>query len=550
MTATATTDTSAPVAVPDRMQALLSLLFELLNRDESVPVEPVIQTLAKQFDAAAAGICSAAEGVVTLRLQVCSQSEGVMPARYPWEGNVALLQRLHGAARALSFDEADGSWLICQVWEPRFGEPLLAWIWQAGRRSWTTAESAALPLAGQTLARFLAKECDNSDSSARAWQMACTRRALARSAAVTSRLSHDMGNVLTGILGFAELAQQGLPAHAPARGFLREVVESAQRGAAWVHKLHLFCRRTTRPAWPVVLSALLPEQQERVRGRGKDGLTLETDVPGDLPMLGADAAAVRHLLMQLVDNACDALAGQGTVKLTARTVELDKTACRELLGEARPGPHVEIAVRDAGRGIPPEMRARLFAEVFFSTKPNYRGLGLLTSFGVLQRFGGGLRLDTPADGPGTLARIYLPVAAISTDTVPAARGARVLLVMDDPLVCVSMRRVLEAAGAIVVAAEGAHAALAQYQAASARFDLIVAEVRLTHLTGFELARRLLDREPTANFVFVQMDDPIPAPRGDDRLKRFALLTGPFDPPPLLAAIQEALTRQTVNPTAS
>lgn len=550
MTAPTVPGSSTPDASQIRVQALLGVLSTLLLRDENEPIEAAIQSLVKHFDATAAGLCSADEGAAPLRLQVCGQSDVAPPMRFPWEENTALLQRLCGSGRAQSFENANGSWLACQVWEPRFGEPLLAWLWHVGRHTWSAEEAAALPLAGQMLARCLIQEGGIEGGAALAWQVACARRHLTQAAAITSRLSHDVGNVLTGILGFAQLAQQVMPTHASARAFLQEVVESAQRGAAWVHKLHLFCRRTSQPVWPTVLTALLPEQQERVQARGKDGLTLHFDASDELPLLGADAATVRHLLSQLIDNACEAMLGPGTVSVTARAVELDNAACRELFGEARPGSYVEVVVRDPGRGISAEVRARLFTDVFFSTKPSNRGLGLLTSFGLLKRYGGGLRLDAPADGPGTLARVYLPVLVVPTDVAPAARGAHVLLVMDDAPTRASARRLLETLGATVAVSEGAHPAMAQYQASSRRFDLVLAEVRLAHLTGFELARRLLDRDPTANFVFVQIDDPIPAPCGDDRLKRFAHLTGPLDPPPVLAAVQTALAKPSGTPSAT
>src|SRR5262249_21668086 len=84
-------------------------------------------------------------------------------------------------------------------------------------------------------------------------------------------------------------------------------------------------------------------------------------------------------------------AGPGVVTLSARLVELGEADCQELLGGAGPGPHLEVTVADTGGGLSPEARRRLFHEVFFSTKPRHRGLGLAQVYGLLQGCRGGLR---------------------------------------------------------------------------------------------------------------------------------------------------------------
>jgi len=101
---------------------------------------------------------------------------------------------------------------------------------------------------------------------------------------------------------------------------------------------------------------------------------------------------------------------------------------------------------------------------------------------------------------------------------------------------------LSAAGYQVSPAGGAHEALALHQTSREPFACVVAEVRLAHLNGFELARRLQDRDPAGSFVFVQMQS-YPIPSRDDRLRQFELLCRPFEPPALLEAVRAALGRR-------
>jgi signal transduction histidine kinase len=118
---------------------------------------------------------------------------------------------------------------------------------------------------------------------------------------------------------------------------------------------------------------------------------------------------LRQVLGQVLDNAGEAVRGPGTVTVAARTTVLTAADCLDLFGNARPGPHVEVTVTDTGVGLSPEARRRLLRDVFFSTKPQQRGLGLAIVYGLLHTLQGGFRLDgTPAGG--TAVRLLLPVS--------------------------------------------------------------------------------------------------------------------------------------------
>ncbi len=527
---------------PGSRVTLFGYLHQLLMQGKPAATDMALQKIAELFDASAAGLTSLPNSAPPLRYQGVFRAADTIPARFPWEQNASILQRVRGEVRATGQETENGSWLISQVWEPRFGDPLLLWLWRPGPRPWATDDAAALPLAGQTIARLTFQGELPPDDQARAWQLACTRRHLDQAAVVTSRLSHDFGNVLTGIMGFTELSLTQLGASSPAGRHLQEVLEGAKAGAHWIHKLHQFCRRNVPEHWPTPLQALVPEQQSRLRESGAAGRELKTEVPADLPLLAVDADSLRHVLTQLVDNAWEAVKTAGTIVIAARPVELSESACRDMLGSPRAGRHVELSVRDTGPGLSTAARAKLFTEVFYSTKPRYRGLGLLMVFGILQRFGGGLRIDPPAPEEGTTVRVYLPVAQLPATNAAELRGARVLVVMDDPVMRQSVGMLLASAGCQVTPATGAHEALALYQTSRASFALVLTEIRLAHLGGFDLARRIQDRDPAANFLFVQMHA-FPSPSRDERLKQFDVLCRPFDPPALLDSVRTALARQ-------
>jgi signal transduction histidine kinase/CheY-like chemotaxis protein len=522
-----------------RTDAALGYLQQLLEQATPEPVDSVFVKLAELFDAAGGGLSSLPGALPALRYQAWRDNRAARPVRLPWDENASAWLPIRGAIRASALQFEGGTWLVCQVWEPRGGEALLFWMWREGKKEWLTSEAAALTLAGQTVARlaFRAKA-----GSVHAWQVACTRRQLEQAALLTSRLSHDFGNFLTGIMGFTELSLAQLPANTPAARYLQEVLDAARQGAKWIHKLHEFCRRNLPEHWPAPLPALVSELTAGLEEATVAGLVFKTDVPAHLPLLALDADAVRTILTQLVENAREALKGKGTIALKARPVELTQADCDELLGGARPGPYVEVTIADTGPGMSPEVRARLFNEIFYSSKPRYRGLGYLMVYGILQRFGGGLRLEPATAEGGTTVRVYLPAvglpAALPGDVL---QGASVLVVLDDAVMRESLCTLLSAAGCKTTPAAGAHQALALYQTSRTPFALVLAEVRLANLSGFELARRIQDRAESANFLFVQMQA-YSSPSRDERLKTFDILCRPFDVPALLGAVRAALGR--------
>jgi signal transduction histidine kinase len=100
-------------------------------------------------------------------------------------------------------------------------------------------------------------------------------------------------------------------------------------------------------------------------------------------------------------------------------VELSESDARSYLGKAGGGGHLLVTVTDAGTGIKPEVRRRLFAEPFFTTKVRHRGLGLAIAYRVLCAHRGGIQLDpVQPPGTGTQVRVVLPLAA----PPPAAAG--------------------------------------------------------------------------------------------------------------------------------
>lgn len=248
------------------------------------------------------------------------------------------------------------------------------------------------------------------------------RQRLDDAAVIAGRMAHEFDNILTGIIGFADLTAPLVPEGSQASQFIAEIAKVGQRGNAFTQQLHQLSR--SGRAVPVAgsVAAAVAKEVARQRSDWPAGVTVRSDIPGSLPEVGMESTPLGMVVGHLIQNAAEASPAGGEIAVTARLVELSPEQAKEYLGQVGPGPHVEMMVRDAGPGIKPEVRAKLFAEPFFTTKVRHRGLGLAVVYRTLFAHRGGVRLE-PAPDAGTAARAVIPPAAARPAPAPAPLAA-------------------------------------------------------------------------------------------------------------------------------
>ena len=391
-------------------------------------IEIVLRRLVEWFEA---------DGIGLTRHDAVEPELSFFPMRpvphvFPWQTDVGVRKQLEASSSAETFHNSVGEWLIAPVLEPGRATTSWAWLYRLNGRNWNEAE----PWLWQYASRFLIprqKPTIDSPTSAE-WKQRLDLAAL-----VTGRLSHDFGNYLTGIMGFTELSLMHVDADSAPHRFMQEVLEAARNGADWLRRLHHFCRRGPMGGWPTVISSVLAAEEARLRSTGMAGMRWLTEVPADLSLVAMDALSLQTALAELANNACEATKFEGTIRIKAGVIELTQAECRALLGSAAPGRFVRLSVADDGPGFTPQHRERLSRELFFSTKPKQRGLGLPVVYGILQRCAGALRIGAPTEGAGARVELYLPVADIAPVT-PRPDAPPVLVVQSDPHLLESMRR--------------------------------------------------------------------------------------------------------------
>jgi PAS domain S-box-containing protein len=365
---------------------------------------------------------------------------------------------------------------------------------------------------------------------------------------LTSSVAHDFNNILTSIVGYANVLKLKLPAADPMHGLAQQILASADRAAVLIKSMLAFGSKqildlATTPlsrALQLTIDSIAPDLAPVVKVQLSDGAPPDTSVLVDQSQL---AQALRHILL----NARDAMRSGGTITVSTSIMELEDTFI-SIHGYGTKGAYAVIAFTDTGEGMSEETRRKAF-EPFFTTREFGQGLGLGLAivYGTIKSHKGFVNIYSEA-GVGTTVRVYLPVAdlprsnAMDDQLVPSGNGETILLAEDDRHIRSIMTSVLEQFGYRVIATATAESALEEFKAGPERIDLALLDAVLPGMSGSELGDAILRIRPETRIIMTSGHTP-------DLLRAKGLLrpgigfiSKPVSPRDLLQKIREVLSQ--------
>jgi PAS domain S-box-containing protein len=312
-------------------------------------------------------------------------------------------------------------------------------------------------------------------------------------------IAHDFNNILGAIISCAEFAMEDTPADSPTREDLEHVLKSSYRGKNLIKQILTFSRRSEQERQPVEIEPLVKECIKFLRASLPASIEIRQSISSGCGMVLADPTQIHQVIMNLCTNAAHAMRERGGILKVSLFEENPSVAFSK---DAGTGSCVRLAVSDTGHGMDNKILERIF-DPFFTTKKRGEGtgLGLSVVHGIIMNHGGDIAVYSEP-GKGATFEVFLPSIEHSSDMPEKPNGAavhrgteRIMFVDDEEDLVYAGEKMLRRLGYEPAVFQSSLEALKAFRAEPHRFDLIITDQSMPHLTGTELAREALRLRP-------------------------------------------------------
>lgn len=320
-------------------------------------------------------------------------------------------------------------------------------------------------------------------------------------------IAHDFNNILSGVIGFTELALNSVEENTLIAEDLQEVYAAGLRAKDLVHQILIFARQSDEKLEPIQVDFIIKEVLKFIRSSIPTSIEIKQDIASSSLIMG-NSTQIHRVMMNLCTNAAHAMVKErGTLEISLSDITIDNATQRRKL-ELSFGNYIEIKVSDTGSGIAPEYIEKIF-DPYFTTKGQGEGsgMGLAVVHGIVEKYGGKIFVDSKV-GQGTIVTIYLPVARArdseqhyKVEELPTGQE-RILIVDDEAQIAKMVSRTLSQLGYSVVTKIHSVEALELFQSSPQDFDLVISDMTMPTISGDQLAEKLLQIRPDIPIILM------------------------------------------------
>lgn len=308
-------------------------------------------------------------------------------------------------------------------------------------------------------------------------------------------IAHDFNNLMQAMLGYCNLLYHGMGENDSNRDSVKRIQIVVEQARTLTRQLLAFSRKQTPVPRVLDLNTVVSDMHSLLKRLIGETVIMEFELDPQAGCVRAEPGKLEQILLNLSVNARDAMPGGGVLKIKTRATNLPLPVGPK---DLPPGPYAVLTVCDTGCGIPKENMARLF-EPFFTTKENDAGIGLGLSIvqDAIKKCGGGITVTSEVE-QGTCFEIYLPQIEVEQPEeqkpgevqVETKGHETILLVEDEELVLMMLTELLKTEGYTILEAANGALALDVARNHPGKIDLLVTDMSMPSVTGWELAARL------------------------------------------------------------
>jgi len=319
-------------------------------------------------------------------------------------------------------------------------------------------------------------------------------------------IAHDFNNMLAVIMGNAQLAELDLKEGSPGHREFKEIMKAVERAKDLTMKLLTFARKEKLNVRTIPVNGLIQDLVSILKRSVPKKIEIRTVLADDLPPVNVDVNHVLQALLNICNNACDAMPNGGVLTLESGTAAPNGKCSPD--GSDINAPMCLIRISDTGVGMPAEVLQRIF-DPFFTTKERGKGtgLGLSVTLGIIKNHDGCITVDTE-QGKGTTFNVFLPfsehevIAEEKTDKeeeIP--KGSETVLIIDDEAAVLNVaKRLLRKAGYNPMTADNATSALFTFKKNRDKVALVVLDMIMPDTDAREIYSALREISPGVKVI--------------------------------------------------
>jgi two-component system, cell cycle sensor histidine kinase and response regulator CckA len=319
-------------------------------------------------------------------------------------------------------------------------------------------------------------------------------------------VAHDFNNLLNIIMGYTSLLDKQTLNPEKFRQSIAAILKAGERATGLVRQILTFARRTEFQIIPFNINDLINELTSMLRETFPRTIQIDADLFRYLSPILGDRNQIHQALLNLAVNARDAMPAGGTLHFRTELMDYEKVHMR--FPTAAQGNYVCLQVHDTGSGIDGATLKRIF-EPFFTTKEHGKGtgLGLSVVYGIVTSMKGFVDVKSEV-GQGTTFFLYLPAITVEPIAKPEEikiqeiKGGNetILIVEDEEATRDLLIGGLETKGYRVMNAEDGEAAVQLYSTKFSEIDIVLSDLGLPKMDGYECYRRLKKINPDVKVI--------------------------------------------------
>lgn len=310
-------------------------------------------------------------------------------------------------------------------------------------------------------------------------------------------IAHDFSNILTAILGYANLVHSTMPVSNPSRDHLESIVKAGNRAKHLIGQILAFSRKDQKKPSQVELVPIVKEVLSLIRASIPSSIRIHEEIDPESVKVLANPSNIHQVLVNLCTNAVHAMENeQGVLTVKLHRVTLGNHQLIDTTGIDE-GPFVKLVVSDTGCGREKRTQKRIFTPcITTKTQGSNSSLGLSAVHGIVKSSGGFITFESEPEHGNTF-EVYLPIIGhreIATDQMPVAtphlKDKKILIINGDRSIVEMYRMHLESLGYTATCFTSSEEALKHFSASPHNVDLVIADQTLPGLAGEELVQQI------------------------------------------------------------